>query len=281
MATLVLMQAHASLGRLERTSLIAFLVVFPVIVLVTFTWLVVKHHTKLYGPGDYKNEVHFVQLNAEDQRRKLEEEIDETEALSASTRPDERASDAGRASTERPTPAHSVGTTAASDSVGAVETSASAERRRAQTRYLLAEDLVLRKLQGEWSTPINRGVRFQAPNGHTFVDGLAQVGDQTRIVEVRVMSSAVVAERAADVALTHLSKAASLMAPDRSVRGVLALVATREADAAKAKKRIDAFLARRKASLPFELETRVYSLPELAADFGVILPDELAEQRAG
>lgn len=40
--------------------LIYFLVFFPVIVFFGFLWLVAKHHNKLYGPSDFKNEENFL-----------------------------------------------------------------------------------------------------------------------------------------------------------------------------------------------------------------------------
>ncbi|MEZ6139014.1 MAG: pYEATS domain-containing protein [Zavarzinella sp.] len=44
----------------ERSPLIWFLVIFPVMVLGVFAWLVSRHHKKLYAPTDYKDETHFV-----------------------------------------------------------------------------------------------------------------------------------------------------------------------------------------------------------------------------
>jgi hypothetical protein len=40
--------------------LVIFIVAFPVLTLGCFTYLVVKHHKKLYGPSDYKDEVNFL-----------------------------------------------------------------------------------------------------------------------------------------------------------------------------------------------------------------------------
>ncbi|MEY4980051.1 MAG: hypothetical protein RLZZ352_2321 [Pseudomonadota bacterium] len=40
--------------------LIYFMVFFPVIVFFGFLWLVAKHHNKLYGPSDFKNEDNFL-----------------------------------------------------------------------------------------------------------------------------------------------------------------------------------------------------------------------------
>jgi hypothetical protein len=44
----------------ERIPLVWFLVVFPFVVLLTFGWLVSKHHEKLYAPGDYKSDEGFL-----------------------------------------------------------------------------------------------------------------------------------------------------------------------------------------------------------------------------
>lgn len=40
--------------------LIYFMVLFPVLVFSGFLWLVAKHHNKLYGPSDFKNEDNFI-----------------------------------------------------------------------------------------------------------------------------------------------------------------------------------------------------------------------------
>ena len=40
--------------------LIYFMVCFPVIVFGGFLWLVSKHHNKLYGPSDFKDEENFL-----------------------------------------------------------------------------------------------------------------------------------------------------------------------------------------------------------------------------
>jgi len=40
--------------------LIYFMVLFPVLVFLGFLWLVAKHHRKLYGPSDFKDEENFL-----------------------------------------------------------------------------------------------------------------------------------------------------------------------------------------------------------------------------
>jgi len=44
------------------TPLIYFLVTFPVIVFIGFLWLVSKHHDKIYGPSDFKDEENFLKM---------------------------------------------------------------------------------------------------------------------------------------------------------------------------------------------------------------------------
>lgn len=63
---MVLVYALATLGAVVGENfqeyvqpLVYFLVGFPVLVFLGFLWLVAKHHDKLYGPSDFKNEENF------------------------------------------------------------------------------------------------------------------------------------------------------------------------------------------------------------------------------
>ncbi len=47
----------------ERILLVWFLVSFPPVVLGTFAWLVSRHHTKLYAPSDYREDVSFLEAS--------------------------------------------------------------------------------------------------------------------------------------------------------------------------------------------------------------------------
>lgn len=59
----------------ERLLFVVFLVAFPVLIFSTFVWIVVRHHDKLYAPGDYENEDHFVALSKKVDSQ-VEQEID-------------------------------------------------------------------------------------------------------------------------------------------------------------------------------------------------------------
>lgn len=63
----------------ERFPLIWFMVTFPLIVLLTFGWLVSRHYEKLYAPADFNSDDAFLKaLNAKDQRRPGLKDLDVT-----------------------------------------------------------------------------------------------------------------------------------------------------------------------------------------------------------
>lgn len=52
----------STLSPMERLPLIYFLVIFPILVLGVFAWLVSRHSSKLYSPGDYRNEENYIRM---------------------------------------------------------------------------------------------------------------------------------------------------------------------------------------------------------------------------
>jgi hypothetical protein len=46
----------------EKVPLIYFLIGFPILVLIVFTWLVSQHSGKLFAPGDFKSEDNYVRM---------------------------------------------------------------------------------------------------------------------------------------------------------------------------------------------------------------------------
>jgi hypothetical protein len=52
----------------ERLPIIWFMVLFPLVVIGVFSWLVSRHHKKLYAPFDFKDERHFFQVYDPDLR---------------------------------------------------------------------------------------------------------------------------------------------------------------------------------------------------------------------
>jgi hypothetical protein len=80
-AGLVLGTSATSLTHDERAPIVWFLVTFPFLVLLVFTWLVSQHHTKLYAPKDYLSDEAFLRaLTPTEKREKQEDEISKFEA---------------------------------------------------------------------------------------------------------------------------------------------------------------------------------------------------------
>lgn len=78
-ASLLLNHSAEKLTEAERWPLILFIVIFPIMVLVTFYKLVTKHHGKLYAPGDYKDDKSFLRtLSPEEREFRLEKEVKES-----------------------------------------------------------------------------------------------------------------------------------------------------------------------------------------------------------
>ncbi len=78
-ASLLLDSSAEKLTVAERWPLIIFIVVFPVLVLITFYKLVINHHGKLYAPEDFKDDKSFLRtLSPEEQEKKLDKEVKES-----------------------------------------------------------------------------------------------------------------------------------------------------------------------------------------------------------
>lgn len=73
-ACLVVGFAGTNLTSYERIILIYFLIGFPILILGTFIFLVVKHHKKLYAPSDYKDEKNFFKGFEEQQLKNFSSE---------------------------------------------------------------------------------------------------------------------------------------------------------------------------------------------------------------
>lgn len=66
----------------ERQPLIWFIVLFPIVVLVTFYILVTQHHGKLFAPKDYQHDDSFLKtLSDKQQADRLDEEIRSAELI--------------------------------------------------------------------------------------------------------------------------------------------------------------------------------------------------------
>ena len=68
-------------GAIERQPLIWFVIVFPIMVLGVFVFLVVRHHEKLYAPGDFESDFGFYGLTRNEKKEKEKETEKKQETL--------------------------------------------------------------------------------------------------------------------------------------------------------------------------------------------------------
>ncbi len=146
-ACLVLSTSSSNLVPSERMPLIWFLILFPLIIMISFLFLVTRHHNKLYGPSDFKNENLFLKtIDIKTQKRILSEESD----------------------------------TKASNYVN--NSDIYDEKNERLKNYLIAENLVLRTFEKKYNSPIKRNVIFEGSK-YSF-DGIIEL--QNRIVGIEI-----------------------------------------------------------------------------------------------
>lgn len=82
-ACLVLSTSISNLeGECERLPLIWFIILFPLVILIAFIFLVVKHHEKLYSPSDFRKDEAFIQTMTKSKVR--EKQLSEISNLESS-----------------------------------------------------------------------------------------------------------------------------------------------------------------------------------------------------
>ncbi len=64
-------------GTQERLPMIWFLVLFPIIVLIAFSYIVISKPRHLYGPGDYKDDSMFIKATEKETKNNISKEIEE------------------------------------------------------------------------------------------------------------------------------------------------------------------------------------------------------------
>ena len=289
----------------NQTTLVIFVVIFPFAVLAVFAWLVIAHHRKLYGPGDFRSDESFLSAStsapAESVGARLIREIEDETVLSLDTvntgeqlaRQEvsvnkdtnndapvsfvEEGSDQNSRSkktvdhegTNEMLPAkrggHSTGTRIEPDTVKVLI---------AQT-YLL-EGLVLQELQRELGGAVLREVEVRlATNEMVHVDGLFLSSAGEIAVEIKVVSGFF--QRAIDnaVGLIRKFETAALKSPSflKPIRLIYVFV-MREPGSVRVRER----LAEISQCAKFPVDVRIYKERLLLEKYGLSQIDITADR---
>ncbi|MBI4246885.1 MAG: hypothetical protein HY614_06815 [Candidatus Rokubacteria bacterium] len=237
-AALVVNYSAGHLDQDQKWPLVWFLVGFPVAVLTAFTWLVARHHTKLYAPGDYREDRGFFEaMSSGDQRRRLDKEVAVL-----------REAHAGDASPEqRVTPAAII-----------------ANENLLRAEYVLAEELALRAVELELGVRVQRNVRTSAGREFdgVFIDKYGWHG-----VEVKLVPS----HRGRSVAEGIMNWAQALArghAGDKPA-GIVIVLVFRDDFTPNTEAAVRNEIAQRMGGVDMPVRVLLYSYSDLARRFGV------------
>ncbi|RYF30266.1 MAG: hypothetical protein EOO23_05515 [Comamonadaceae bacterium] len=189
-STLFLGLSAHNLSKENQTYMVAFVTLFPVAILAMFGWLVSRHHTKLYAPGDYRSDDAFHGVSAPPGAlggKLNQEELAQAEApqkLEAGSVQAEVVPE-GRAEQLLPVDHGEAAANSGGLPPQIISSRSSAAAKSIAGAYL-AESLAFQELQGEFNASVRRHIQLVAPNGKVFnVDGVLEAPGQISPVEVK------------------------------------------------------------------------------------------------
>jgi hypothetical protein len=142
----------------QQWALILFVVLFPLIVLTIFTYLVVKHHIKLYAPADFRSDESFLKSVSPSQL------TSESIVLGSEISLVEKTSE--RIPATEPIVADNKENTNNGTNDG------KPQRKTSIVANLLAKDLVLRRIETSFNEPVRRQSAVTALDGNIRFDGV-------------------------------------------------------------------------------------------------------------
>jgi len=254
LAGLVLSVSGENVGESQRWTLIWFLVVFPILTLMAFYRLVTKHHTKLYAPGDYRDEGLFLQsLTIEEQRARIISDA-------GTDQPGDRERDS--AITPRQ------------------ELNGAGVYQGGIANYLLAEELALRHFEAEIGAPVKRHVRLDTPRWDLKFDGFVKDPKGNLGVEVKLLRGDSLSEEVVQTLAKRLLDTATFFAHFNKEKFRLIVILV--TGSLPTERRMDLSQQTREAILSavsqkeedwrrctVEVDVKVYVLDELAKGFGL------------
>jgi len=226
-----------------------FLIVFPILLILLFFLTLNFNHKVLYAPSDYQNEDNFLRSLP---RATYAEKIHKIEAELA-----ESAAQAEQA--EKPFVPAAAPEGAPSISYQAVV------RRSSQATYLLAEDLVFRKLSKEFSSTIQREVKLGESRNRYIFDGIVRDKGVTTIIEVKFFRNNFMSMQLRET-LARIQESAKLLPPEQGTNfRVLLGIASDEGSPSQ--DRMAAEIDRFRGEFAFPIELRFYQLSDLEREF--------------
>ncbi|WGM39924.1 hypothetical protein [Caulobacter sp. NIBR1757] len=177
LSTTVLGVRIKEISLFSQHALIIFIILFPVVVFGAFTYLVIRHHKKLYGPGDFKDDRSFLETgDSPNVAERLAKDVTE-----AAPEEPEVVPSASSQSTQSPHHASS-----SAESLEVRESSSPRQVKELIERAYVAETLAIQKLQQELGATVRRNVKLIARSGGAVeVDAILDTESDRYIVELK------------------------------------------------------------------------------------------------
>lgn len=234
-----------------------FLMIFPILLILLFFLTLNINHKVLYAPSDYQNEDNFLRslprASFAEKVQKIEAEIADEVALPTTPEPVEKV-------IEKPE---------SGDIAIATESEISYQklvRRSAQASYMLAEELIFRKLSPEYSSQIQREVKLGTLGGKYIFDGIVRDKGVTTVIEVKFLRGGLAPSMYFRDTFHKIQESVKLLPAEQTANlRVLLAVATDESSSRQ--ERIAAQIDRFRGEFPFPIEVRFYSLADLEREF--------------
>ena len=243
----------------NQATYVWFLIVFPILLIVLFFLTLNFNHKVLYAPSDYQNEDNFLRslpkATFAEKVLKIEAEIAEEET----------------AAQELPKPEKAPETIVGASSPTISEPTISFQnlvRRSTQATYMLAEDLIFRKLSKEFSAEIQREVKLNSLAGRYIFDGIVREKGVTTVIEVKYLRNALASGMQLRETLGRIQQSVKLLPAEQTANfRVLLAVATDEGGVSHG--RVAEQIDRYRNEFSFPIEIRFYNLADLEREFNV------------
>ena len=249
-ASLLLGATASSLQPDERTPLIAFVTLFPLVVLGVFYLLVTQHHGKLYAPGDFKNDDSFLRILSSEEVE-LKRRAEAIEVLPPSPVDDQPV--IGPTETGVGQTSTTVTRARTTDSVSTLPSSSQLLEDVRRTEFG-----VIAKLEKEFGQPASRNIEI-AKAGVSF-DAFLPGGSKPTFAEVKLISRPMVLPSMIDKVLY------SALLADRTLNSNFKLIVVVVYSFPKADlPRIERIWRQKVEKCPAEIELRFLSRDEVDA----------------
>lgn len=182
--------------------LVYFIVFFPILILISFIFLVVFHHQKLYAPMDYRYEDNFFKIiDKNRQNERLENEIAEIESAEDNFSNDQEQTEELdlHDKVDDTQNKNSASVQFRKTGIGGIKKAKDPDVKKIAVPsnfsgpnvdqlkkfYLLTEELAIKKLEHEYNVNIFRQVQLNIGNETFEVDGLCKLKNRTLLFEIK------------------------------------------------------------------------------------------------